>query len=88
MTGDRPDEQNTIEDQSRRTVQSDEPELVTKPRSARVAAYNGKQVGVCIFLTVSELRELGINLSQIDTEIVEYAIDEKTSKLAIRPRNR
>ena len=81
-------EQNTIEDQSRSTVDSDKPELVNKPRSARIAEYGGKQVGVCIFLTVSELRELGINLSQIDTEVVEYAIDEKTSKLAIRPRNR
>lgn len=81
-------EQNTIEEQSRCSVDFEKPELVNKPRSARIAEYGERQVGVCIFLTVSELRELGINLGQIDTEVVEYVIDEKTSKLAIRPRNR
>ena len=87
MTGNRSDNNTTLEDQSRCTVPLEESELVNKPRPARVAEYNGTHIGVCIFLTMSELRALGINLSQTETDLVDYAINEKTSRLAIRPRN-
>jgi hypothetical protein len=71
MTGDRPNEQNTIENQSNNITHDDQSGLVAKPRYASIATYSGKQVGVCLF----------------DIDVVEYTIDEETSKLAVRPRN-
>ena len=87
MTGSRSDNNTTLEDQSRCTVPLEESELVNKPRPARVAEYNENQIGICIILTMSELRALGIDLNQTETDLVEYAINEKTSRLAIRIHN-
>ena len=41
-------------------------------RRARISSYDGKKIGVCIVLSSSQLRRLGISLS--DTEVVEYQI--------------
>jgi len=83
MTDSQLNEQNTG-DLSKGDAQSPETGLTTSSRNAQIAAYCGEVLGVCIFLTESELRELGISLSQTDADAIEYLIDEETGKLVFR----
>jgi len=83
MTDNQLNEQNTG-DQPKEDAQSNETELTTSSRNAQIAVYCGEALGVCIFLTESELRELGISLSQTDADVIEYLIDEESGKLAFR----
>lgn len=83
MTDNQLNEQNTGDPPSG-DAQSSETGLTTSSRNAQIAAYCGEVLGVCIFLTESELRELGISLSQTDADVIEYLIDEENGKLAFR----
>jgi hypothetical protein len=88
MTDGQPDNQHSIDHQSRSDIESDDIGLVNESRYARIADYDDTQVGICIYLTVLDLRELGIDLSRVDANVIEYTIEDDTSRLAMQPRNR
>ena len=48
--------------------------LSTRPRYARLGAHQGAAIGVCIFLSASDLREL--NIDPDSQETIEYQIRE------------
>lgn len=50
-------------------------------RQARIGTHNQTKLGVCIFLSTPELRQLGIDPEK--TELVEYQITEFDGKCAI-----
>jgi len=85
MTDDQPTKQHPIDDRLEGLARSNERTLAATSRDARVAEYDDMRIGVCIYLTVRDLRELGINLSQIESDVVEYTIDGETSRLVVRP---
>lgn len=43
---------------------------ITTPRTATISQDDSGSIGVCIFLTAAELRELGVDPTQADT--IEY----------------
>lgn len=54
--------------------------LTEGSRVATVSASSDTAVGVCIFLTVNDLRELGIPVSAGE---IEYSIDSRTDQIAV-----
>lgn len=59
---------------------SAESSLSTQPRHARLGSYEGMNIGVCIFLSTSDLRSL--NVDPDSQEEIEYQISEcGTSKV-------
>lgn len=55
--------------------------LIARTRTARIAVSDGNVVGVCIFLTDEDLRELNIDLHEV--RYVRYSIDGETSQLEV-----
>lgn len=47
--------------------------LAIEPRSAQISAYQGHKIAVCLVLSVSDLRCLGIDIES--TEQIAYRID-------------
>lgn len=62
--------------------------LVESRREAKVTVYDGSPVGLCLFLSVSDLAELEISINQSQSTTVEYSIDPTTGQLKIQSSSR
>lgn len=56
------------------TEDSAKSRLCTQPRHARIGSHQETSLGVCIFLSAVDLRELGVDLNGND--VIEYQINE------------
>lgn len=54
-------------------------------RTARIAYREDESIGVCIFLTVEQLQQIGIDPSE--TEQVEYSVRGDSGAVALLPEN-
>ena len=57
------------------------PLTAIEPREAIISTYRDTSLGICIILTVADLRALGINTEEATT--VQYWIDPETDQLKI-----
>lgn len=52
-----------------------------RSRRIQIATHDGKKIGVCIFLSTSELRKLGIDPE--NNRLIEYQISEFDTQCAL-----
>ena len=52
-----------------------------RSRRIQIATHDGKKIGVCIFLSTTELRKLGIDPE--DNKLIEYQISEFDTECAL-----
>lgn len=54
--------------------------LATEPREATVSEYHDQPLGICLILTIEDLRALGVNT--VETTKVQYWIESNHLKIA------
>jgi len=58
--------------------------VTDEPREASVSKYRDQPLGVCLLLTIADLRELDITVE--DTRVVQYWVDSEDNQLKISPQ--